>query len=140
MILVVEADDSDRERARAAISRRFGADYDVRVAASAEEALASLRDLAAGREPVALVAADLDLTDLDRVSLLESVHAIDKRVTRILTIALDENHTKVPLSRLHIVQRATALGRIDAAWVKGWETPDRETAQRRTCPKVANQS
>ena len=124
LILVVDAEESDREGARAAISRRFGADYDVRAVASAAEALVLLRDRVARGDPVAIVVADLDLADMDGVRLLEDVHAVDKRATRILTLAMDASHTRVPLGRLDVVQRATALGQIDAAWVKGWETPE----------------
>ena len=80
LILVVDADESDREGARAAISRRFGADYDVRAVASAAEALVLLRDRVARGYPVAIVAADLDLADMDGVRLLEHVHAVDKRL------------------------------------------------------------
>jgi thioredoxin reductase (NADPH) len=124
LILVVDADESDREGARGAISRRFGADYDVWAVASAAEALVLLRDRVARGCPVAIVAADLDLADMDGVRLLEYVHAVDKRATRILTLAMDASHTKIPLGRLDVVQRATALGQIDAAWVKAWETPE----------------
>ena len=124
LILVADADESDREGARAAISRRFAADYDVQDVASAAEALVLLRDRVARGDPVAIVVADLDLADMDGVGLLEQVHAVDKRATRILTLAMDASHTKIPLGRLDVVQRATALGQIDAAWVKGWETPE----------------
>jgi thioredoxin reductase (NADPH) len=124
LILVVDSDESDRESARAAISRRFGADYDVRAVGSAEDTLVLLRDCAARGDPIAIVAVDLDLADMDGVKLLENVHVVDKRATRILTLAMDASQTKVPLGRLDVVQRATALGQIDAAWVKGWETPE----------------
>ena len=83
-----------------------------------------LRDRVARGDPVAIVVADLDLADMDGVRLLEDVHALDKRATRILTLAMDASHTRIPLGRLDVVQRATGLGQIDAAWVKGWETPE----------------
>src|SRR4051812_39548084 len=124
LILVADSDESDREGARAAISRRFGADYEVLAVASAEDTLVLLRDRVARGDSVAIVAADLDLADMDGVQLLENVHAADKRATRILTLAMDASQTKIPLGRLDVVQRATALGQIDAAWVKGWETPE----------------
>jgi thioredoxin reductase (NADPH) len=124
VILLVDADLVALESARASITRRFGVDYYVTVASSYEDGLRALRDTVVSGRSVALVAADCDLPAAGGVSFLEAAYGIDKRATRILLIAMDEHQTKVPLGRLSLVQEATALGRIDAAWVKGWDTPE----------------
>ena len=124
VILLVDADPVELESARASITRRFGVDYYITVASSYEDGLRVLRDNVASGRRVALVAADCDLPVAGGVSFLEEAYGIDKRATRILLIAMDEHQTKVPLGRLSLVQEATALGRIDAAWVKGWDTPE----------------
>ena len=124
VILLVDADLAALESARASITRRFGVDYYITVASSYEDGLRVLRDAVTSGRRVALVAADCDLPGPGGVSFLEEAYGIDKGATRILLIAMDEHHTKVPLGRLSLVQEATALGRIDAAWVKGWDTPE----------------
>ena len=124
VILLVDHDAATLDAARSAIGRRFGADYDVRAAASGSEGLQLLQRAVSEGRSVALVAADCDLPDVGGVELLEDVYAVDKTVVRILLVAMDENQVRVPLGRLLLVQEATALGRIDAAWVKGWDTPE----------------
>lgn len=123
-IVLVDADGSSRDAATFAITRRFGADYSVDVFGSAAEGMDGIRRLIALHRDIAAVAADIDLPDVDGVTFLENVHALDRQATRILMIAMDETHAKVPLGRLQEVQRATALGQIDIAFVKGWDTPE----------------
>jgi thioredoxin reductase (NADPH) len=124
VVLIVDADTAALEAARSAVSRRFGVDYHVMVASCADEGCQLLRRAVDQQRPVAVVAADCDLPEEGGVAFLEAAYALDKRITRVLLMTMDENRTKVPLSRLSLVQEATALGRIDAAWVKGWETPE----------------
>ena len=124
VILLVDADPVALESARAGIARRFGVDYFLVVANSFEQGLRLLDDMVQSGREVALVAADCDLPGAGGVALLEAAHDIDRHATRILLIAMDEHQIKVPLGRLPLVREATALGRIDAAWVKGWDTPE----------------
>lgn len=124
IILLVDHDPASLDAARSAVARRFGADYDVRTTASGRAGLQVLERAVRDGRRVALVAADCDLPDIGGVEVLEAVHAFDKTIVRILLLAMDENQVKVPLRRLPLVQEATALGRIDAAWVKGWDTPE----------------
>jgi hypothetical protein len=42
----------------------------------------------------------------------------------VLLLAMDRHHTRIPLTQLATLQRATALGRIDFWVVKGWVTPE----------------
>ncbi|MET4638233.1 FAD-dependent oxidoreductase [Mycetocola sp. 2940] len=123
-IILVDPDESSRNAAAFAITRRFGADYTVDVFRSSAEGLDGIRRLIALDRDIAAIAADIDLPDVDGVTFLEKVHALDRQATRILTIAMDDTHAKVPLGRLQEVQRATALGQIDIAMVKGWDTPE----------------
>jgi thioredoxin reductase (NADPH) len=49
----------------------------------------------------------------------------------VLLLAMDRHHTRIPLTELATLQRATALGRIDFWVVKGWVTA---TLARTTMP------
>jgi thioredoxin reductase (NADPH) len=124
VILIVDAEDTARDAASAALSRRFGADYEIQAVSSSSQGLDSIRHFIEIGGDIAIIAADIDLPDMDGVTFLELAHAIDRQAVRILTIPMDESHTNVPLSQLHRVRRATALGLIDIALVKGWDTPE----------------
>ena len=124
VILIVDAEDTARDAASAALSRRFGADYEIQAVSSSSEGLNSIRHFIELGYGIAIIAADIDLPEMDGVTFLERAHAIDRQAIRVLTIPMDESHTKVPLSQLHRVRRATALGQIDIALVKGWDTPE----------------
>jgi thioredoxin reductase (NADPH) len=47
---------------------------------------------------------------------LEQAHDLDPGAGRVLFLAMDRNHTRIPLTQLATLQRATAFGRIDF-WV-----------------------
>lgn len=124
VLLLVDSDDSARLRVEAALTRRFGADYEVRIARNADEALPILKQLRDESRDVALVAASLDLPGIDGVEFLAQAHALHRRTTRLLLVATDEFHTRVPFSTLPVLRRATALGLIDLWMVKDWVTPE----------------
>lgn len=124
IILIVDADEATRDAASTAVRRRFGADYEIQAVGSGAEGLDCIRRLIERGDDIAMIAADIDLPDVDGVSFLENAHALEKQATRILLIPMDESHTNVPLSQFHRVRRATALGQIDLALVKGWDTPE----------------
>jgi hypothetical protein len=73
---------------------------------------------------VALVAADLRLPDTGGVEFLQRARALHPGASRVLLLAMDRYHTRVPFTELTALQRATALGLIDFAVVKGWVTPE----------------
>jgi len=108
----------------AALVRRFEPDYRVVTADSATAGLAALEGLASDGEGVALIAADLGLPDMDTLVFLEQAHELHRGASRVLLLAMDRHHTRIPLTQLAILQRATALGRIDFWVVKGWVTPE----------------
>jgi len=97
----------------AALVRRFEPDYRVVTADSATAGLAALEGLASDGEGVALIAADLGLPDMDTLVFLEQAHELYRGASRVLLLAMDRHHTRIPLTQLAILQRATALGRID---------------------------
>ena len=100
------------------------ADYHIVTADSATTGLAVLEKLASQGAEVAIVAADLKLPGMDGVAFLELAHELHRDASRVLLLAMDRNHTQIPLSELATLQQATALGRIDFWIVKGWVTPE----------------
>src|SRR4030095_931034 len=75
-------------------------------------------------EEVALVAADLQLPGMDGMAFLEVAQELHRHASRVLLLAIDRYHTRIPLGELATLQQATALGRIDFWIVKGWVTPE----------------
>jgi len=124
VILLVDSDDSARLRVETALTRRFGSDYEIRTGRNADDALSILKQLRDESRDVALVAASLDLPVIDGVELLAHAHALHRKTTRLLLVATDEFHTKVPFSTLPVLRRATALGLIDLWVMKDWVTPE----------------
>ena len=124
VLVIVDADPSAREETVSALVRRFGPDYQVLPAGTAQDGLDALRGLADRRGEVALVAADLRLPNTGGVEFLQRARALHPGASRVLLLAMDRYHTRVPFTELTALQRATALGLIDFAVVKGWVTPE----------------
>jgi thioredoxin reductase (NADPH) len=124
VLLVVDADPQARAVTESALARRFGADYRVVTADAPHAGLDTLVRLAERGDQVALVAADLHLPGMDGVEFLERAHLLHPGASRALLVAMDRYHTRIPLSELATLQRATALGRIDFSVAKGWVTPE----------------
>jgi thioredoxin reductase (NADPH) len=124
-IVVVDSNRAALETTTAALSRRFAPDWQVFTAGSADAGIRLLKRLINERRDVALVAADLELSDLDGVEFLERSREIHPAAERILLVAMDQRGTRVPFRVLDSLQRATALGRIDS-WVNkdGWVSPE----------------
>ena len=81
--------------------------------------LAALEGLASDGVDVALIAADLGLPGMDGLMFLEQAHELHRGASRVLLLSMDRHHTRIPLTQLATLQRATALGRIDFWVVKG---------------------
>ena len=124
VLFIVDADENGRAATVAALARRFGSDYRVLAAASAETGLAGLEALAQQDADVALVAADIRLPDLGGVEFLERAHTLHRGASRALLVPMGRRGTRIPLDDLAILQRATGLGRIDFSITKGWVTPE----------------
>jgi thioredoxin reductase (NADPH) len=124
VLVVVDADREARLATEAALVRRFGPDYRVVTADSDTAGLAELEQLASNGEDVALVAADLRLPGMDGVAFLERAQELHRHASRVLLLAMDRYHTRIPFTELATLQRVTALGRIDFWVVKEWVTPE----------------
>jgi thioredoxin reductase (NADPH) len=61
---------------------------------------------------------------MDGVAFLERAQELHRDAGRVLLLAMDRYHTRIPFTELATLQRATALGRIDFWVVKGWVTPE----------------
>ncbi len=123
-MVVVDGDLAARERIAAALTRRFGSDYDVRCAGTESQGLALLEQL---REAVrvALVAADLALTgEQGGIAFLERAHVVHPHAGRLLLLAMDRRGTRIPLDSLAALRHATVLNRIDSWAVKGGFSPE----------------
>ena len=125
VLFLVDANAEARERIATALTRRFGADYEVRVADTESEGLAMLEQLANDRARVALIAADLALTgDEGGITFLERAHLSHPHASRVLLVAIDRRGTRIPLDSIPALTRATALNRIDFWVVKGGFSPE----------------
>jgi thioredoxin reductase (NADPH) len=58
------------------------------------------------------------------VDFLQRARALQPGASRVLLVAMDRYHTRVPFTELATLQRATALGQIEFAVAKGWVTPE----------------
>jgi len=124
LVLVVDGDPASRTATEEALVRRFGADYRILAVGDAPAALDVLQGSARAGQPLALVAVDLHLTDMDAVDLLERAQTAHRGCFRVLLVTMDEHHTRISFSELPTLQRAMALGRIDFSIPKGWVTPE----------------
>jgi thioredoxin reductase (NADPH) len=111
--VVVDPDPQASKAPEGTLARRFGQDYRIETAGSADTALHLLGRLADDHEDVGLVAAELFLDGVDGVEFIEQAHVLHPRAIRALLLAMDERRTRIPFGTLPAIQRATALGRID---------------------------
>jgi thioredoxin reductase (NADPH) len=95
------------------LSRRFGEDFRVAGASSAAAGLATLRELAAGHEAVALLIADHHMREMPGVDFLRSAHALHPLAKRVLLVERD-------YSARSPVVRAMTLGQADYHISKPW--------------------
>ena len=125
-IVVVDADQRARTEIESALNRRFGRDYRVLSVGSAATGMSLLEQCALWGDEVALVAADLHLPDMDGVDFLERARDLHPGAGCALLVAMDSRGTRIPHEHatLAAIQRATALGRIDFAVLKGWVSPE----------------
>ena len=124
VLFIVDGDPEARAVTESALARRFGSDYRVLAADTAQGGLEALRGLAGAGDDVVLVAADLRLPGTDGMEFLGRAHLLHPQAARVLLMGMDQHHTQMPLSELATLQHATALGRIDLWVAKGWANPE----------------
>jgi thioredoxin reductase (NADPH) len=108
--------DDDPEVVRALhddLSRRFGKDFRVIGESSAAAGLATLRDLAAGHEPVALLIVDHHMPEISGVEFLTGAHDLHPLAKRVLLVERD-------YSARSPVVGAMTLGQADYHLSKPW--------------------
>jgi thioredoxin reductase (NADPH) len=128
-VFAVDDDASAMRLLRAELERRYGRDYDVRVATSSPEALAELTRLAESGAPIALVLADLWMPELTGAELLARVQELHPDTKRGLLIAWGDWGDEPTAAA---VRDAMALGHIDYYVLKPWKSPD-ELFHRTVC-------
>jgi thioredoxin reductase (NADPH) len=121
---VIDDDTGDLATVEQALRRRYGIDYRVVTEPDPGAALHTLQQLAERGEAVALVAAGLHLAGMNGIEFLERARKFHRDASRVLLVAMDQHHTRIPFTELGTLQRATTLGQIDFWIVKGWVTPE----------------
>jgi thioredoxin reductase (NADPH) len=95
------------------LRRRFGQDFRVMGESSAAAGLATLRELAGSGEPVALLIADHDMTEMPGADFLARAHDLHPLAKRVLLVERDYS------ARSPVVQAMT-LGQADYHLTKPW--------------------
>ena len=117
--VVLLADGSQtRGRVEAELRKRYGADYRVITAGSAQEALDALGKLRDGQGQVSLVLAGQWLQDATGTELLARVRQLDPAARRVLLITWGDQ------ASMEAVVQATVLGHLDAYVVRPGTPPD----------------
>ena len=117
--VVLLADDArTRGRVEAELGKRYGADYQVIVTGSAQEALEALGELRDGQGQVSLVLAGLRLQDATGTELLARVRELYPAARRVLLITWGDQ------ASMKAVAQATVLGDLDAYVVRPGTPPD----------------
>jgi thioredoxin reductase (NADPH) len=118
VLLVVDDDPRTRGFVEAELDKRYGSDYQVLVAGSAQEALRLLAALRDDGRPVAIVLAEHWMADTTGTELLGRVREFHRTAQRVLLVDWGDQRTPEP-----IVQ-AIGLGRIDAYVPRPTTVPD----------------
>jgi thioredoxin reductase (NADPH) len=113
-VLFVLDDDAGVVRAlRDDLSRRFGEDFRVIGESSPAAGLATLRGLARGGDPVALLIVDHSMSEMPGVEFLARAHEMHPQAKRVLLVERDYS------ARSPVVQAMT-LGQADYHLTKPW--------------------
>ena len=117
--VVLLADDArTRGRVEAELGKRYGADYQVIVTGSAQEALEALGKLRDGQGQVSLVLAGQRLQDATGTELLARVRELYPAARRVLLITWGDQ------ASVKAVVQATVLGYLDGYMVRPGTPPD----------------
>jgi thioredoxin reductase (NADPH) len=119
VLLVVDSDLRARGIVEGELRKRYGSDYQIRCAGSADEALALLAKLRDQAVPVSLVlAADQPLPGMTGVELLARVRDFDPTARRVLLTGWGIQ------ARSDTIVHALALAHIDAYFARPATVPD----------------
>ena len=117
----VDDQPESRDRLRAELVGRYGHDYRVVIESSPVDALATLRALHAGNEPIAVVMASLWMSEMNGCDMLSAVRDILPRTKRAVLIPFggwgDE-------ATAEAIRTGVANGCIDYYLLKPWKAPD----------------
>jgi thioredoxin reductase (NADPH) len=113
VIFVIDDDAGVLHALRDDLSRRFGQDFRVIGASSAAAGLATLRELADGHQPVALLIVDHDMSEMPGVDFLARAHEMHPPAKRVLLVERDYS-VRSP------VVEAMTLGEADYHITKPW--------------------
>jgi thioredoxin reductase (NADPH) len=117
-LLAVDGDPAARRGIEDELRKRYGADYEVICEASGAAALGVLERVKARGGQVALVLADLRLTDMSGIDLLARVHGLDPAAKRALLTGWGDLQVGDRLVR------AAVLGQVDDWGLKPWQPGD----------------
>lgn len=118
IILVVDDDPAVTDRIRSELDHRFGMDYEIEIAGTAEAGLAALDRCARGGREAALVIAELHLPGTSGVDFLIEVRERYPDARRAILVDYNDQSAAWP------TLRATMLGHIDFRIVKPWVSPE----------------
>jgi thioredoxin reductase (NADPH) len=118
VLLAVDDEPEVLERVGRELGKRYGADYRVACADSAEAGMERLRDLKASGQEVAVVLADQRMPGMEGIEFLSRAHELYPVAKRLLLID--------PMDGVSFVEasRAMALGRIDYVEYKPGPPPN----------------
>jgi len=118
VLLAVDEDAEALGRIKRELRNRYGDDYRVVCASSAEVAMKRLRELKAAGEEVAVVLADQWMPGMSGMEFLAQVRQLHPTAKRALLVAWDDKTAHEP------ILRSMALGLIDYYVCKPWGSPD----------------
>jgi thioredoxin reductase (NADPH) len=121
VILAVDDQRESRERLQAELVGRYGRDYRVAIESSPVTALAALRAMQAGNEPVAVVMARLWMTEMNGRDMLSAVREIHPRAKRAVLIPFGGWGDA---ATAEAIRGGVASGSIDYYLLQPWKAPD----------------
>jgi thioredoxin reductase (NADPH) len=113
VLFVIDDEPGVMHALRDDLGRRFGRDFRVIGESSAATGLARLREMAGRREPVALLVADHQMSEMAGIDFLARAHRLHPLAKRVLLVERDYS------ARSPVVQAMT-LGQADYHLTKPW--------------------
>jgi thioredoxin reductase (NADPH) len=114
VLLLVDDSPADLQSLKEELERRYGADYEVVARSTAAEALATLRALLADARDVALIIADMWMTEMTGVEFLAQSRHLCPEAKRTIIWSYGDMRALEPL------YHAMALGGVDDYLTRPW--------------------